>query len=93
MEQILHELRNDQIQWALERVDTPERIDLLGLNDFQLFDHAELLQREIRVLRAVVTASLEELHHRDREIERQRREASRLRDELRTLRRTESAAA
>jgi hypothetical protein len=79
-------LHDHDISWVLSRLDTPDRVDLLELNEFELYDHACVLQRENRAQRAVIKAAIAQLHEKDRGLEQQRRETGRLRSELRALR-------
>ena len=88
---ILYQLTADDIPWALARIDLPERVDLLALNDSEIYDHACLLQREVRSLRAIVKAAIQQRYERDRELETTRRTISRLRSELRVIRQEEAA--
>lgn len=90
MQQILHE---SDIQWVIRRLPLVEHTNTFLLDEWRFIEFAQSLQREVRALRALAHASIEECHRLTRELEQQRRQTARLRDEVRHQRQQDDLAA
>ncbi len=71
-------LTADEIRWSSDPIARVEDVDLLTLTHAELFERAQAMQRELRALRALLSASLARdialtvdpasVHRRDRQV-------------------------
>jgi hypothetical protein len=76
----------DEIPWTLEPASRAEAIDLLMLDDVELFEHAEFLRRELQAERGVRSVAIQRIRQLTHELHVNREQLARVRNEYRALR-------
>jgi hypothetical protein len=79
-------LNFDDLRWVSEPVVAAERVDLLGLDDSEVFTYAQGLQHDAAWLRTLLHETLTLLHRATVQADRYRRRIEELLAELRACR-------